>query len=303
MVESNAYAWQLTGEEYYLMRVADFVDWLKVSVWDGEDPDYVRGYYARGSHSDPPQFTGWALQYFPLALATLEEAGHRPEPVPDLFEIDMPDPVIAIKKQPGQSITLRLRGALRQWGELPKRTAKYSINGPDGTRIMSNTWQMQENVHPEIPAEAPGGTYTLKVENAGTLVVPVTEQTDIPEVMIFRAGEEVVLGRYNNQAWFYVPGDIDQFQVQIPLADGHYIQRISIWNPEGQRAWDMHYHRESYKGEDPVMAVIKVEPGQADRLWRITLPGNNSRFTMDLKIPPVYSVARDRWFMPESIEK
>lgn len=263
-------------------------------------PSLKRGYYATGSAHAPPIYTGWALQYFPLALAGMEEAGYRPEPVPELFEIDTPTPVILLKKQAGKPVSVRMRAVLMEGGPIPEKTAKYTMSAPGEAEIISGNWNIQKPEHLELSAGEPDGVYRLTVRNASKLVIPAVAQTDVPEVLVFDPEEEVVLGNHNNQVWFFVPEETEQFYVQIPLAGGHYIRRISVWDPDGKRTWDLNYHSGFYKGEDPVKAVIRVKPQHTGKLWRITLPGRNVRFRMDPQIPPVYATARDRWFSPEN---
>ena len=154
----------------------------------------------------------------------------------------------------------------------------------------------------------------MRLENARGLVVLVAEDPGTPEVMIFQRGGEVVLGAYKNQAWFYVPEGVEEFYIDIPLSRGHRIRRFSIWDPDGEIAWELNYHGDYYDGYDPLRIVINVEPGQAGRLWRLALPFHHlrvwaqnpafhetggDRFVMDPQIPPVYSIDKERFFMPD----
>jgi hypothetical protein len=64
------------------------------------------------------------------------------------------------------------------------------------------------------------------------------------------------------------------------------------------------YHGGTYDGPDPVRTEIAVGPGQAGRLWQITLANfETAVFRLDPKIPPVYCVFPEKWFDPVRSER
>lgn len=299
VIESNAHAWRLDEDDYRLRRLAHSVDWLKASVWDGKHPEYMRGLYARSSEHHAAIATGYLLRDFPLALAALHEAGYRPDPIPELFEI-VGNPTVAFIKSANEPVPLRLRAMIRpDWHNPGEGTATYTVTTPAGLEILQGKWKTKEELNLEIPADAPSGVYRLTVSDVKRFLVPVVKPVDIPEVLIFEPGQEVVFGNRDNQLWFLVPEGVKHFQVEIPLGDSWMAaSRSSIWSPDGERAWDLNYHRRTYTGGNPAKAMIEVPPGQDGKLWRITLPGPGTRFRMDPKIPPIYATDSLRWFDP-----
>lgn len=101
-----------------------------------------------------------------------------------------------------------------------------------------------------------------------------------------------------NRFWFLVPEGVEHFEVRIFPG----LPRSTIWDPDGNIAWDSAYHPSVHEEVEQWIAKIDVSPEYADRLWRITFPGHRGRgFRMDAQIPPVYALDPDRWFMPETL--
>ncbi len=72
---------------------------------------------------------------------------------------------------------------------------------------------------------------------------------------------------------------------------GEYAKRVSVWNPDGERAWEHSYSLE----DKPPHATLSVPEGMDGRLWRAT----GGDFVIDPRIPPDFSVSRAKWFNPE----
>ena len=328
-----AFAWAETGDDFYLARLAASLDMLKLYVYEG-DVEYLRGTKPPIFHGRVP--FGCTLGWGGLgaALAALERAGHRPEPVHGPFLLSgsrIPGdegfytfrlPPIHLRKQGPAAVPLFLDAAGRSrdgvWPEPPCGPYAYEITGPSDTAPMQGTWRAPEVV--KLPAGAPNGVYRLDI--TGRLPYPDHEhllrhwgndlgsarsrferrhnsisfpvgKPDTPEVMVFPCAA----GGTNVDApgqgfWFAVPAGVREFWIEFRRtgAGRAPVNRVSVWDPDGRRAWDR-----SYSGPAPPRATIAVPTEHAGKLWRAT----GGDFVIDPQIPPYFSVSRTKWFNPE----
>ncbi len=310
MIEPNAYAWHLTGEDAYLRRVAHFVDLATSAVYDSDGPDYLKGTYTR--QSSHKLFEGYYLQLFPAALAALHQSGQqRPVPIPNAFEIATKEsrsgsddhafraPTIAFQKEKGKPLALRLRAGFSPLRGDAKAPAHYRVLGPEGGEVLSGPWEIAKPRELEIPAAAPAGVYRLHVRTpvASKLLLPVCPTVDQPEVVELAPGEGMAPSRLESAFSFKVPAKVRRFWIEIEPPRGP--THIIVWTPAGKRAWDFHFRPANHPGKGPIRTEIEVSPEDAGQLWRITLPGSTSGFKMDPQIPPVYATSPTRWFAPQ----
>ncbi|TVS20653.1 MAG: hypothetical protein EA424_02895 [Planctomycetaceae bacterium] len=319
-IAQAAYAHALTGDTFHLARAAAYLDWAKMGIYDG-GLEYARGALVQGGTARGI-FTGYYIRQFPLALGALERAGHRPDPIPnpfyvqgatvpgddDFHEFRMPEVLLRING--GGAVPLMLGSR----EDVDESAYAYELVGPDGRRRLSGRWPSGEDRLSlwvktiEMPADAPEGIYRLILTGRvplpsdaaqrsqirrrhGHVLMP-TAPPDVPEVMVFprtENGTQVASGGPEIQYWFMVPRGVDEFWIDFSGA-GSGLNRVSVWNPGGQRVWDR-----SYSGDAPARARIAVPPGDAGRLWRAT----GGRFVVDPQIPPYFSVSRAKWFDPE----
>ncbi len=119
----------------------------------------------------------------------------------------------------------------------------------------------------------------------------------MPEVIRFRPSEAGTSVRAPTLGyWSYVTEGVNEFWIDFtdrPRA-GEYAKRVSVWNPDGERAWDHSYSLED-DPPTPPRATLSVPEGMDGRLWRVT----GGDFVIDPKIPPYFSVSRAKWFNPE----
>ena len=285
----KAYAWRLSGDDYYLRRAVGGIDFATSEFHDGAGlADYMH-VYARRAGTAYSLFAPYYLQFFPVGLWALEEAGHRPDPIPNHFPIhltalDAHRPTLLIRKQEaGEPVTVKLRswrGAMRIGARDPDREVGYEIVGPDGEAVASGMWRIGSTEEVEIPADAPAGDYRLQFATSVGLVVPTTA-VDIPEVIEVPPGGS--LGGTEGVFWFRVPEGTERFVVDA-------LSRIAVWDPDGRRVWD----QSDYPSDDArsERAVIDVEPGHTGRLWRIT----GGTFRTEPDIAHRFSVCPARWF-------
>ena len=299
LIEPHAFAWHLTRDEVHLQRLAHELDWARMAVYDG-DVDYLRGALTQAVGSTPLGiFTGTYLQAFPFALAALAEAGVRPDPVPNTYHLS-PVSEFLLLKEPGVPVGLYFQ-AYRPGGETQY---PYEVIGPDGGVVKSGGWTASERREGEIPAEAPPGVYRLRFEqtpprgSTGALYLPVAHR-DVPEVFVRPHSENGTWfssGGVQSQVWFRVPEGVDEFWIDVAVPADH-ARRVSIWNPDMERAWDLNRFGPE-EGELSTRAVVRVAPEHAGKLWRITQPGLHGGFRIDPQIPPIFSVSRQKWFDP-----
>ncbi len=302
MIEPNVYAWQLTGDAYYLKRAAYFADQPNAAVFEGDTPDYLYGFNTQGSSH--MIFYGWYLQHLPTALWALDRAGVRPDAIGNKFYLivharrDVETPAIAMFKAADEPLHIRLSGASAYHPGGANETAQFEIFGPNmEVPVRTGAWQVRQPEEIVIAADKPAGTYRLRVrfsENRG-LDVPVTP-LGTPEVLEIEPGEQMHSARRENRYWFQVPAGLDQFWVELPLGGG--ARRLTIRDPDGNRAWDLSYHPSTYEGPDPLRVEIDVRPEHRGELWLLTLPGESPGFRMDPRIPSAFAADRGRWFDP-----
>ena len=303
--ESQAFSWMLTGEERYLRRTTHWVDWVTQAVYDSAEPEHVQGQYTYGHGT--VIFTGFGLRLFPHALAALEKASRRPDPIGTAFALRLSErnQEIVLRKEAGEALEMKLFAqvtgnrflGLHQLDE--DATAPYEVIGPGGVAAVVGEWRVHDRESIKIPADAPAGDYRLRVPRG--LDVPVSP-VDHPEVIVLAPEAGMPHSHREGRHWFMVPEDVEEFYVDVgfPHAQG----RITVWGPDGERVWNVNYHAGSHKDGNSVRADIPVEPEQAGRLWRITVPGHGGgSIKFDPQIPPVFSTDPTRWFMPKHLYK
>ena len=322
-IEESTAAYDLTGDEYFLARTAGYVDAANMAVFDGVEPDYLRGTSMHwGAGTALELFTGWYIQHLPLAIAAFEKADCVPEPIPNPYyqrqvgfrtvetngatfaRIDMPT-VLFRKRSPDA-----LRLVLDTW-DRKDLEYHYRVSGPAGAVAEEGAWPFKASKVITLPAGTPAGLYRLSVtglhpnmnhSGAGTLMVPLTPP-DVAEVMVFEkneAGTRVGLGLLESQYWFRAPAGQSEFWIEFR----HPSSMDAIWDPAGERVWVEHAAGENgiakVRGIPVRRATIPVPPEYAGKLWRISRPGWNFGFVMDPAIPPYLSVSRNKWFNPEA---
>lgn len=309
VADINEYAWRITGDDYYIRRVAGAVESLKATVYDGE-PDFYRGFLTQPGHQS--MATSYWLDQFPLALGAVHEAGGNIQPIGKVFYTATPDLVIAVRKDADTPLTVQF-AAQEFNGQADDDTMTYTITGPNettltgewllGRRIRGETTPRRAGKDVTIPAEAPAGVYriTMDFENPSIrrIDVPLSEP-GTPEIIALAPGQSMPGADSNDvRYYFLVPEGVTSFWVDIPTPSLS-VNRSSIWNPDGERAWDWNYYAPAYDGPEPMRAVVTVPPEHSNKLWHITVPRRGRGFTMDPQIPPFYSVDPDRWFFEKS---
>ncbi len=305
-IEANAYAYHLTGDERYLRRAAAFIDPTFTAVYEGDEPDYMKGYFLRGS-TGTGAFTGYYLQQFPLALAAFNAAGEHPVPLLHTFDVTLPLSVF-VKSEAHAPLSLRLinvpPGRGRLWGD---GEAAYVISNSQGDEVLTGSWEILqqpggrrvEAFTSEIPATAAADVYHIDFEPVPgphwtrSVVLPIAAD-GVPEVVT--AGDDGwVQGGRESSYWFLVPEGVESFTVKFQIG-GNSWGVNSIWDPAGRRQWKVDVR----PGIDPAkgIAIIAVAPEHAGRLWRVVMAWGG-RFEMDPQIPPWYAVSPEKWFAPE----
>ncbi len=285
-VEPTSYGWVLDGDEYSLGRVANWVEYLTHAVNDGDDAGYALGTYLFGHTT--VIFHGYALNYFPTALATLEMAETIPEPIGSNFELRLVRqssvPEFVVRKRQGEPLRIVLNE-----GSGRVDPAAFSVISPDGEPFTPQV-DADDGQILIIPAAAAAGDYRL-LTTATRFEIPFTDHGN-QEVMIIEPGVELPGSYGEGRYWFMVPQGVTEFSITIPATRG----RATVWGPEGEKVWNL----SSFTGaEETVTAVIEVEPGQAGKLWRITYPFLRGRGPIfDEQIPPVFATEKSRWFAP-----
>jgi len=318
LIRQGAYAHRLTGHELHLARVAAYLDWARMGVYDGELE------YGRGSivHAGTARgiFTGYYIRHFPYALAAFERAGQRPEPLPNPFFItgrevgkdpkkfyEFAQPEVVFRKEGPAPVSLMLHSK----SYVDDVSYSYEIVVPSGGAKMSGTWRLDAPKLIDVPADAPVGNYRLHITGKlplvgdygrdsrirrrhGLTIVPVA-RPGTPEIIAFprgAQGTQVASGHYEVQYWFMVPSDVSKFWIEFPIGRGS-LRRISVWDPDGERVWDRSYFETERK--PPLRVTLSVAPKHRGKLWRAT----GSDFLIDPQIPPWFSVGRTKWFNPE----
>lgn len=314
----SAFTWSLTGDDFYLKRAAAALDMINICVYDGE-VDYLRGSWRHLGHAYLPlrnaRWDGPAM-----AMAALDKAGYKPEPAHNPFQIfplkiEVEDetmyvfrlPPAYVRKTGPEAVTLYIDAHGR--GLYNSYPFPYELtNLADGTKL-SGTWTPPERIH--IPADAPEGTYRVDLrgkvpygkkgetitkdrrkaleKRVARVFYPLGDPYT-PEIMTFERhpeGTPVTAGMQGY--WFMVPEGISEFWIAF---SGREVDRYSVWNPEGKRVVDVYGSAEEAESGQ---IKITVPPGQDGKLWRATGGG----FLLDPKIPPYFSVTREKWFLPE----
>ncbi len=324
---TKVHAWRITGDDYYLRRVASAVQMGTAVIGDGETyPDYQVGYVHRnndprpvtGGDTDYTVFTGQHLKWFPVALRALSDAGYRPDAISNSILVgprlvDRDDDyrrrvaVMIHKESDNQPIPLHFRAWKGGWAPGPFEDgveADFRLVDADGTEVFAGTWNFDDRPYPrgintldtEVPANVPAGTYELELlfRGAGAAALPITGR-DTPEVIQLDPGQSMYSSSIGT-FWFMVPEGVESFWI-----DFRRDQRglAMVWNPDGKRAWNQGDHwleiDDPAWSNEPVRAEITVAPEDTGRLWLLTFPGS---FRMDPQIPPVYSTEPKRWFNP-----
>lgn len=323
-----AFAWSLTGDDFYLGRVAAAVDAARAGVYEG-DVEYSVGLIGNqiGHGYLPVRATKW--DGLAQALFVLDQAGERPEPLHSSFQMSghrtgdehhygFQMPPVFVKKTAPQDLPLYLdangrgRDEGSVWPDTRYEPYNYHITGPD--TVFSGTWRAPELV--KLPPDAPEGVY--QVDLSAWMAYPETGVLDAyhggsrgrfqrqhagvyfpiadagtPEVMRADWNERGTrVGAAGQGFYFKVPEDVTQFWIEFHRSgEGRApANRATVWNPDGQRAWDL-----SYSGDPPERVLIEVSPEYAGKIWRATGGG----FTIDPIIPPYFSVTSGKWFNPE----
>jgi hypothetical protein len=287
---------------------------INICVYDGE-VEYLRGAWRHLGHAYLPlrnaRWDGPAM-----ALAAIDKAGRRPEPVHNPFQIsptkvDVDDETmyafrlrpVFVRKIGPEAVTLYIDAHGR--GLHNSYPFPYDLTHLSNGTKLSGTWTPPDRI--QIPADAPEGTYRVDLRGK----VPYGKRTGrerkalerrvahvffplgdpgTPEIMTFERrpeGTTVVAGMQGY--WFMVPQGVDEFWIKF---NGGEIDRYSVWNPDGKRVCDVYG---SAKEPESGKINITVPPGQDGELWRVTGGG----FLLDPGIPPYFAVTRGKWFLPE----
>lgn len=321
----KVHAWRITGDDYYLRRVAAAVELGTALIGDGEMyPEYQIGYLHRnncprpvtGGDTDYTVFTGQFIRWLPLGLRALSDAGYWPDSIANSalvspVAVDRDDDfnratVVTIRKDTNdQPIPLRFRSWSNHWSPGPLSddiVAEYRVVDQDGDVVTSGTWNFSDRPYArginmldaEIPASVPAGVYQLEVlfQGAGAVAIPITGR-DTPEVFKVEPGQTVAAPNHGS-TWFMVPDGVESFWIDVrPDKRGLSM----VWNPSGERVWNQGDHWLPI--DDPqwsnnfLRAEIDVPDEHAGKLWRITYGGN---FRIDPQIPHVFSTEPRRWF-------
>jgi len=246
----------------------------------------------------------------PRAQAVLAGAGRIPKPITDSIPISAEwfdrqneevyhwrSPRMLVRKEGPNMVSLFLDHVKMA------QPAECEIIGPDGKVYRQESWQPPRAI--AIAADAPDGVYPVQVQGAfiyppdadpsqfrrgqGDVFFPLSGP-DIPEVMeLTRTEAGTSVPASESGWWFQVPEGTDSFWIEFP--SGNPAKRLSVWNPEGGRAWD------GYPSTEEARRIqIKVPSGQAGQLWRVT----GTRFVIDPAIPPIFSASRVKWFDPKA---
>jgi hypothetical protein len=191
-----AYAYYLTGNEFYLRRLEGWLDYTRLATADEQMvPDYFRGCIVKeqSSMNADPMYTGFFLQQFPYALEAIDRAGKRVPPAPNGFlqsTLDVSDePVdgaweyrfdLLLKKDAGEPMPLCIHINAEYWDPIDDldETIAWTLNGPDGEVSLEGTAYYQTNDNrpsdldpdknrksrPTLSANTPAGLYRLRIK-------------------------------------------------------------------------------------------------------------------------------------------
>ncbi len=290
----SAHAWRHTGDPVYLGLLSAALDRLQLTSYDG-DIEWALGppLSSHGWHACAATYSSdYAI---PMAMTILSGLDETPDPIHTATWLrsggwpGSPDAVVHIWHE-GERDRFDLHFLVRGAG-LPEQFFEYSITGPEGFRLEDEA-ETPETI--EVAGER--GVYRVEARGAiSNLYLPLARY-NIPEVIEFKTSEDgtrVTAPRIGY--WFYVPEGVEAFRIDFTDTPRprNYVNRVSVWAPDGERVWD-----HSYSVEDdpptPPRATISVPEGMDGKLWRAT--GGN--FTIDPKIPPYFSLSGDKWFDP-----
>lgn len=303
---TSAYGWLQTGDTFYLRRLLAELDSLRISMYEGDIEHYRGAPPPLGNGYLPMRDSSWSGPF--EALAAIHGIKDMPEPIPSPFMIsptvvEGPDdktfsfilPVTYIQKKGPEIIRVALDARGR-----PKQLYDYEFSHLGGKAKVKGQWEPPVKV--ELPADAPDGSYEVKL--SGNVPVnseeqrklfrrrvaytffPLTEP-DVPEVISFpRTAEGTQTEAGALGYWFLVPKGTREFWIDI--GGGSRTDRFTVWSPERERIYD------GYGGRGLERQTIKVKPGQDGQLWRAT----GGSFRIDPAIPPYFSVTRNKWFNP-----
>lgn len=314
LITQAAYAWKLSKKPIHLARVAAYLDLVRFQVYDGEVA------YARGTTSQAGTargiFTGYYIRQFPQALWAFEQAGQRPEPIPnpiflmaDQVEAEAPDtyafalPPVFVRQAADHPLHLSFEAHSRDDEQhydyaIPEAelSGQWRLGQPHLLQLPATPESrvLRVQLSGQVPLSGNDSDRSRTMRRHGMVVMPLADP-GTPEVMEFprtEQGTPVRPMRGEMQAWFQVPDDLSEFQVTFNIGTGN-VNRLTVWNPAGERAWDHHYY---HLDRQPDMQVtIQVPPEHAGKLWRIT----GGPFVLDPAIPPYISISRAKWFNPE----
>lgn len=314
-ISPAAYGYHVTGDEKYLRRVEGEIDMPVWSTYTGDDAPFD-GMFVNSRTDNDVGFTGWYIQRLPVALAAIAKAGKRVTPLPKAFSqgfAPRPDqqgekvslqPDVYLLKEEGQEIEFKLQ---------PYRAAAeygYWIEDPRGNVVLEGD-EVPTGGTLQLPADARAGLYRLRFTGPPdgdldsrfvyypNLRVPFTEH-DVPEVLVFPEGGPVPRGHWFRQYYFMVPREMQSFwmEFELPRPFREHGRRMSIWDPDGNLAWNWEALLPDHPGETVIRAVVEVPVQYQGKLWRVTLPGISHSFTFDPRIPPVFAHDPERWFDP-----
>jgi len=328
-----AQAWYHTRDPYYLGRLAAELDYLQTGVYEGEI-DFLTGSIAGRGHGFAQTEIADGVPAAMAALAAEESIPcpiHNPlilsaEPVSQedagFFHFALPEVILKIPNRDLFQIMIQARSQGK--GTL-ERQFRYTVDGPDGfsrqgdgIEFESKTGRPSNRVkHVGSAAsiletddfQGPPGIYRVRISGSIRLDPEITDTTryrrsarwylpltvyDIPEVVRFQGDENGIRTQTSAQGyWFMVPEGTTGFWIRFENG-----QRLSVWNPDGERAWDRSLSRTEWETAAPGRVRITVPEGQAGKLWRAT----GGSFTIDPQIPPYFSVSRMKWFNPEEVD-
>lgn len=302
MYPPKAFAWKLTGDDFYLRRTVNAIDTCLALVMDDpSQPDYLQGVW-HGSTAGRGYtfFTPTHLRWFPHALWAVAQAGERPPPVHSIFVADLPRwtesdesrhrLTLASIKAPDAPLVFNL--ALAGDYFVPARVAEgseayYRVTAPDGETVLEGVWSMSDRESLEVSPGVASGVYQLELrypENSrGAFDLPATE-TGRPEIVVVSPDETTPSVGWRS-LWFEVPEGVENFRV---LKHG---PEAVILDPEGNPAWSA--QKKPVNDGEPVS--IQVVAGQSGKLWQAKEAGH---LQLGPEIPPFYAVEPDRWFAP-----
>lgn len=319
-----AYAYEVTGDPFFLGRVEAHLDVARDAVYMG-DLDYARGTYTIGG-TTRGIFTGWYIRQFPLGLGALARAGQRTESVPNPWfvqgtttseTVDGVDclkftlPTVFVRKDAGTPVRLMLSArTAASGGEIVYR---YRIASADGKHVREGNWAGDRDEFVELDDTLPAGTYKVtmfgvvaKTGNAeedsrmarrfGSVLFPYSEDPYTPEVIRLETargdGWAIPGGSPLVHCWFRIPAGVDSIWINVP-GSGSDLGKAAIRNTDGDAVWSL--DSDSATKVPSQRIEIPVTPDMVGQLWQLT----GSGFVLDPRIEPYVSVGKQQWFLPQ----